>query len=167
MLVGLWVISAGLWLANVNRAKEATHGMITEMAEASPHWLAKIQDSWRGTRRPRSTIAIVLAILSLAVAIGVWTPLRWPALAVGIVLSLAYWLYGQTSADHSGAKARPTSTQVHCSCCSPVRYSRSHSTLAPQNPRLPTHVVLQSKRREQAWPDHYDTRSGCKSRTVG
>jgi hypothetical protein len=93
---GLWVISAGLWLANVNRAKEATHGMITEMAEASPHWLAKIQDSLaKHTVGHGSTIAIVLAIVSLAVAIGVWTPLRWPALAVGIVLSLAYWLYGQ------------------------------------------------------------------------
>jgi hypothetical protein len=25
----------------------------------------------------------------------VWTPLRWPALAVGIVVSLAYWVLGQ------------------------------------------------------------------------
>lgn len=93
---GLWAISAGLWLANVNRAKEATHGMIVEMAEASPHWLAKIQDSLaKHTVGHGTTIAIVLAIVSLAVALAVWTPLRWPALAVGIVLSLAYWLYGQ------------------------------------------------------------------------
>jgi hypothetical protein len=93
---GLWVISAGLWLANVNRAKQATHGMITEMAEASPHWLAKIQDSLaRHTVGHGTTIAVVLAVVSLAVAFGVWTPLRWPALAIGIVLSLAYWLYGQ------------------------------------------------------------------------
>jgi hypothetical protein len=93
---GLWVLSAGLWLANVNRAKEATHGMITEMAEASPHWLAKIQDSLaKHTVGHGTTIAVVLAVVSLAVAFGVWTPLRWPALAIGIVLSLAYWLYGQ------------------------------------------------------------------------
>jgi hypothetical protein len=93
---GLWAISAGLWLANVNRAKEATHGMIAEMAEASPHWLAKIQDPLaKDTVGHGSTIAIVLAVVSLAVAIGVWTPLRWPALAIGIVVSLAYWLYGQ------------------------------------------------------------------------
>jgi hypothetical protein len=93
---GLWAISAGLWLANVNRTKEATHGMITEMAEASPHWLAKIQDSLaKHTIGHGTTIAVILAIISLAVAIGVWAPLRWPALAVGIVLSLAYWLYGQ------------------------------------------------------------------------
>jgi hypothetical protein len=70
--------------------------MITEMAEASPHWLAKVQDSLaKHTIGHGTTIAVVLAIVSLAVAIGVWTPLRWPALAIGVVLSLAYWLYGQ------------------------------------------------------------------------
>jgi hypothetical protein len=94
---GLWAISAGLWLVNVNRAQEATHGMITEMAEASPHWLAKIQDSLaKHTVGHGTTIAVVLAIVSAAVALGVWwKPTRWPALAIGIVLSLAYWLYGQ------------------------------------------------------------------------
>jgi hypothetical protein len=93
---GLWAISAGLWLANVNRAKEATHGMIVEMAEVSPHWLATIQDSLaKHAVGHGTTIAVVLAVVSLAVAIGVWTPLRWPALAIGILLSLVYWLYGQ------------------------------------------------------------------------
>jgi hypothetical protein len=93
---GLWAISAGLWLANVNRAKDATHAMILEMAEASPPWLAKIQDSLAThTVGHGTTIAVALAIISFAIAIGVWTPLRWPALAIAIVLSLAYWLYGQ------------------------------------------------------------------------
>jgi hypothetical protein len=93
---GLWAISAGLWLVNVNRAKEATHGMITEMAEASPHWLARIQDALaEHTVGHGTTIAVVLAVVSLTVAFGVWTPLRWPALAIGVALSLAYWLYGQ------------------------------------------------------------------------
>jgi hypothetical protein len=93
---GLWALSAGLWLVNVNRAKDATHEMINAMAAASPHWLAKIQNSiGNHTLGHGTTIAVVLAIVSVAVAIGVWTPLRWPALAVGIVLSLAYWVLGQ------------------------------------------------------------------------
>ncbi len=93
---GLWALSAGLWLVNVNRAKDATHEMIKAMAEASPHWLAKFQNSIGGhTQGHGSTIAIVLAVVSVAVAVGVWTPLRWPALVVGIVLSLAYWVLGQ------------------------------------------------------------------------
>jgi len=93
---GLWALSAGLWLVNVNRANGATHDMIQAMAQASPHWLAGFQESIAGhTQGHGSTIAFVLAIVSLAVAAGVWTPMRWPALGAGIALSLAYWVLGQ------------------------------------------------------------------------
>jgi len=94
---GLWALSAGLWLVNANRAQGATHEMIKGMAAASPHWLASFQTSIGShTQGHGTTIAVVLAIVSLAVAIGVWTPLRWHALAVGIVVSLAYWVFGQS-----------------------------------------------------------------------
>ena len=95
---GLWVLSAALWLANVNRAKEATYEMIKGMAEGSPHWLASIQSSLGNhTQGHGTTIAIGLAILSLAVAAGVWTPSRsWPALVLGIFISLVYWVFGQS-----------------------------------------------------------------------
>jgi hypothetical protein len=93
----LWALSAGLWLANVNRAGEATHEMIKGMAEASPHWLAKFQDSINGhTHGHGTTIAVALAVVSAAIAVGVWIPaLRWPVLILGIVISLAYWVLGQ------------------------------------------------------------------------
>jgi hypothetical protein len=93
----VWSLSAGLWLANVNRAPGATSEMIKGMAEASPHWLARIQ--YWGVHHAQghgTTIAVALAIASAAVALGVWTPLRVPALCVGIALSLAYWLFGQS-----------------------------------------------------------------------
>jgi hypothetical protein len=94
---GLWALCAGLWLANVNRSAEATSGMIREMAAASPHWLASIQSSLADhTRGHGGTIAIVLAVLSVVVAAGVWTRLRWAALSLGIVISLAYWVFGQS-----------------------------------------------------------------------
>lgn len=94
----LWVVSAGLWLANINRASEATDEMIKGMAAASPHWLAKFQTSvGNHTHGHGTTIAVVLAIVSLAVALGVWLPkLRTAALAIGIVVSLAYWVFGQS-----------------------------------------------------------------------
>jgi len=93
---GLWLLSAFLWLVNVNRAREATHEMIKGMAEASPHWLAKIQNSiGPHTQGHGTAIAVVLAIISVGVAVGVWTPLRWPALVLGIAVSLGYWVLGQ------------------------------------------------------------------------
>jgi hypothetical protein len=93
----LWLLSAGLWLANVNRAKDATQQMINTMAAASPHWLATLQRSGAGhTHGHGTTIAIALACVSLVLAIGVWTRLRWAALGVGIVVSLAYWVFGQS-----------------------------------------------------------------------
>jgi hypothetical protein len=95
---GLWLLSAFLWLVNVNRAKGATSEMIKSMAEASPHWLARIQ-SWavHHAQGHGTTIAVVLACVSAAVAVCVWLPaLRWPALWIGIALSLAYWLFGQS-----------------------------------------------------------------------
>lgn len=94
---GLWLLCAGLWLVNINRANGATSTMIRSMATASPRWLAEIQ-SWVASQASGhgSMIAIALAIISVAVAAGVWSSMRWPALAVGIVLSLAYWLLGQS-----------------------------------------------------------------------
>jgi hypothetical protein len=95
---GLWLLAAGLWLVNVNRAKEATSEMIKGMAEASPHWRAKLQNSIAHHAQGHgTTIAVVLAIISVAVSLGVWwAPLRWPALALGIFVPLAYWVLGQS-----------------------------------------------------------------------
>ena len=94
---GLWLLSAGLWLVDVNRAKDATQQMINAMAAASPHWLATFQRSVAGhTQGHGATIAVALACVSLALALGVWTRLRWAVLGVGIVVSLAYWVFGQS-----------------------------------------------------------------------
>ena len=94
---GLWLLAAGLWLVNVNRANPATHEMIKAMASASPRWLATFQNSLAGhTQGHGETIAVVLATVSALVALAVWTRLRWAALAVGIVVSLGYWILGQS-----------------------------------------------------------------------
>lgn len=96
---GLWLLSALLWLVDVNRARGATSEMIKGMAEASPHWLARIQN-WavHQTAGHGTTIAVVLAILSVAIAMAVFAPppVRWAALGLSIVISLLYWLFGQS-----------------------------------------------------------------------
>jgi len=95
---GLWLLSAALWLVNVNRASEATYEMIKGMAEGSPHWLASFQNSIGNHAQGHGAgIAVALAVISVVVAVGVWMkPLRWPALALGIVVSVVYWVLGQS-----------------------------------------------------------------------
>jgi hypothetical protein len=94
----LWVISAILWLLNVNRSKNAIHDMLTGMAGMSPHWLASWQNSVaRATQGHGEVIAVALAVVSLVVALGVFSPaLRLPIVTIGIALSLAYWVLGQS-----------------------------------------------------------------------
>jgi len=93
---GLWGLSAFLWLVNVNRAPGATQAMLRAMAPSSPHWLAGFQESIaRDSHGHGSAIAVALAIVSLALALCVWTPLRRPALLLGLAISLAYWVLGQ------------------------------------------------------------------------
>jgi hypothetical protein len=93
----LWVEAAYLWLLNVNRAKDAISGQLLGMAGGAPHPLAAWETSVASaTKGAGGTVAVLLAIASVAIAAGVWTRLRAPALAAGIVLSLAYWVLGQS-----------------------------------------------------------------------
>ncbi|MGA2469558.1 MAG: hypothetical protein ABSG64_02575 [Solirubrobacteraceae bacterium] len=93
----LWVEAAYLWLLNVDRAKNAIHDQIAGMASGAPRVLATWESSVAAaTKGHGETIAVVLAILSVALAAGVWTRLRPLALGGGIVLALAYWVIGQS-----------------------------------------------------------------------
>jgi hypothetical protein len=93
----IWLEAAVLWMLNVDRSKGAIHEQITGMAAAAPHWLATAQNSVAKTTGGHGvTIATLLALASVLIALGVWTRLRPGALAAGAVLSLAYWVLGQS-----------------------------------------------------------------------
>jgi hypothetical protein len=92
----LWLEAAVLWMLNVDRSKGAIHEQITGMASAAPHWLATAQSSVAKASQGQGVrIATLLALASVLIALGVWTRWRPGALAVGAVLSLAYWVLGQ------------------------------------------------------------------------
>lgn len=94
---GLWVLSALLWLPGDNRAPSAFHDMVSGMAGSSPGWLASFQNGVANRSQGHGdTIAVALCVVSLLVAAGVWTRLRWVALGVGIAISLCYWVLGQS-----------------------------------------------------------------------
>jgi hypothetical protein len=93
----LWLEAAVLWMLNVDRSKSAIHEQIAGMASAAPHWLATTQSSVANAAQGHGvTIATLLALASVLIALGVWTRWRAGALALGAVLSLAYWVFGQS-----------------------------------------------------------------------
>jgi hypothetical protein len=93
----LWLTSAVLWCLSVNRAPAAIGEALTGAAGASPHWLAHLQSSLGHTTAGHGEpIAIGLAVLSLAIGAGVWTRWRRAALIAGSLLSLVYWVLGQS-----------------------------------------------------------------------
>jgi hypothetical protein len=93
----LWLEAAVLWMLNVDRSRGAIHEQIAGMAAAAPHWLASVQSSVAHASQGHGvTIATLLALASALIALGVWTRLRSGALALGVVLSLAYWVLGQS-----------------------------------------------------------------------
>jgi hypothetical protein len=93
----LWLEAAVLWLLNVDRSPSAIHAQIAGMASAAPHWLATTQTSVaKASQGHGVTIATLLAVASVLIALGVWTRWRPGALALGAALALAYWVLGQS-----------------------------------------------------------------------
>lgn len=93
----LWLTATVLWCLSVNRTPPAISEALKGRAGESMHWLANLQTSLAHTANGHgAAIATALAVLSLAIAAGVWTRFRGAALVVGAVLSLVYWVLGQS-----------------------------------------------------------------------
>jgi hypothetical protein len=93
----LWLEAGALWFLNVNRSASAIHDQIASMASGAPSWLAGAQNSVaNAVQGDGVAIALVLALGSIAIASAVWTRLRVVALVIGALLSLAYWVLGQS-----------------------------------------------------------------------
>jgi hypothetical protein len=93
----LWLTATVLWCLSVNRTPPAVSEALKGAAGESMHWLASLQTSLAHTANgDGAAIATVLAVLSLAIATGVWTRFRRTALVVGALLSLVYWVLGQS-----------------------------------------------------------------------
>jgi hypothetical protein len=102
----LWAGATVLWCLSVNRAADATSEALKAASGNSMHWLASLQTSLAGTTKGHGeAIAVVLAILSLAIAAGVWTQWRREALLLGVLLSVAYWAFGQSLGGLTTGKA--------------------------------------------------------------
>jgi hypothetical protein len=93
----LWLEAAVLWCVPIDRSPSAIHDQIASMAGGSPAWLAGALTAVADAAQGHGVlIATVLAIVSVVIALTVWTRMRWVALGLGITLSLAYWVFGQS-----------------------------------------------------------------------
>jgi hypothetical protein len=95
----LWLEAGGLWFLNVNSSRTAIHDQIAGMASGSPSWLAGALNSVANSAQGHGvTIATILGIASIVIALAIWAPVRSVALgglALGAALSLGYWIFGQ------------------------------------------------------------------------
>jgi hypothetical protein len=102
----LWAGAAALWCLSVNRTPDGTSETLKGAASGSMHWLASLQSSLAGTTKGHGeAIAVVLAILSLAIAAGVWTPWRREALLLGALLAIVYWAFGESLGELTTGQA--------------------------------------------------------------
>ena len=93
----LWLGATALWCLSVNRAAGATSEALKAASGSSMRWLASLQSSLaRDSAGHGASVATVLAILSLAIGVGVWTRFRREALLLGALLSIVYWAFGQS-----------------------------------------------------------------------
>ncbi len=108
----LWLEAAVLWCLPINRSASAIHDQIASMAGASPAWLAgALSAAADAAQGHGALIATVLAVASVVIALGAWTRLRSIALTLGVALSLAYWVFGQSL---GGPFWSGSATDVNC-----------------------------------------------------
>ncbi len=90
----LWCSSAAFWLLPANRGATSFHDQVQGAAYG---WLGGVQSSIaRASDGHGLGIAIGLAVASILIGLGVFVPAAVrPVLVAGIVLSLAYWAFGQ------------------------------------------------------------------------
>jgi hypothetical protein len=94
----LWLSLAYFTLAPANRAPQAINGMISAMESGNPGWLAALdRDAASLVSGEGMAASVVLAAALVLIAIGVYlpSPAAKAALALGIVVALVIWVFGE------------------------------------------------------------------------
>jgi hypothetical protein len=94
----LWLSQAYFALLPANRAPQALHGMIADLASGEPGWLGAIDRSAASlTSHQGLTASVVLALALAAIAVGVYlpAPAARAAVVLAIVVAAVIWVVGQ------------------------------------------------------------------------
>lgn len=93
----VWTCAALLWIEVLTRPVFSLSGALIEASDDSMPWLDHLQRSLAtAVQGDGKSLAALLLVLSLLVAGGVWTRWRRSALALGVLVSLVYWVLGQS-----------------------------------------------------------------------
>jgi hypothetical protein len=93
----VWLVAVAIWIEALTRPAYSISGALREAGADSMPWLGHLQLSLANSLTgDGKAIAAAFLALSVLIAIGVWTRWRREALVLGIVLSLLYWVFGQS-----------------------------------------------------------------------
>lgn len=93
----VWLVSVAIWIEALTRPAYSIAGALREASGDSMPWLGHIQNALAESLiGDGKSIAVAFLALSLLIALGVWTRRRRETLVLGIVLSLVYWIFGQS-----------------------------------------------------------------------
>jgi hypothetical protein len=92
----LWIEAAALWVTAGAGPRTGLAAQLRSMGAMAPAPLAGWDRALAGAALSAGADAsLALAIISAAIGLVAWTRMRWAALAAGVALSLAYWVFGQ------------------------------------------------------------------------
>ncbi|MGA8745971.1 MAG: hypothetical protein WB507_08905 [Solirubrobacterales bacterium] len=93
----VWGCSVLLWLRVLLRPVYSISGSLIEASGNAMPWLSSVQRSLAALLSgDGKSIAAILLVVSLVLAVGIWTRWRRETLIFGGLLSLIYWMLGQS-----------------------------------------------------------------------
>jgi hypothetical protein len=111
----LWIAAAGYQLLPSQATGPAVAGWLSSSASDAPHWLAGIDTSLAAWVTHHGALAVgVIAAVYLLIALGSMSPSTRPwALAAGLGVSIAIWVFGQDLGQlYSGQATDPNSAPL-------------------------------------------------------
>jgi hypothetical protein len=111
----LWIGAAIFQLLPGQSTGPGVAGLFSSSASAAPHWLARIDTSVATWASQNGALAVsALTVIPFLVGVGALSPkTRTWAVAVGLVLSVAIWIFGQDLGQlYSGQATDPNSAPL-------------------------------------------------------
>jgi hypothetical protein len=111
----LWIAAAGYQLLPSQATGSAVSGLLTASAGTAPHWLARIDTSLAAWASHHGALTVgAIATVYLLIGLGSMSPRSRPfALAAGLTLSIALWIFGQDLGQlYSGRATDPNSAPL-------------------------------------------------------